>query len=171
MSLQHRDVIDVEHNGTEKKVYNWANVTQPAVVRGGNPTVEKFECTIGAGDLPKKPDYITEWLALAESRRRVEVPQEKQERGNVTTVGSIDLTDLPRSEGSEQSFQDRPVKHTGGGPDQGDADANGDAPPSHEPRITVELATDDVFEIVRNADYWTARHVFDQLICDHEDNQ
>jgi len=64
MSLKHRDTIEVYRDGEQITVYNWANVNQPAVLRGGNPTVELFDCAIGAGDSPETPDYITEWLAV-----------------------------------------------------------------------------------------------------------
>jgi len=63
MNPQKRERLTVEQNGEEKTVYNWANIMQPAVVRGHNPVVEKFDPDIGAGDSPEKPDAITHWLA------------------------------------------------------------------------------------------------------------
>lgn len=63
MTLQHRDRIAVEKDGEEIEVFNWVNIKQPAVVRGGNPTVEMFEAEIGAGDSPRTPNAVTEWVA------------------------------------------------------------------------------------------------------------
>lgn len=63
MTLRHRDLITVERDGEEIDVFNWVNVSQPAVVRGGNPTVETFEANIGAGDMAKKPEAVTPWIA------------------------------------------------------------------------------------------------------------
>lgn len=61
--LRHHDRIVVQKDGEEVVVYNWANITVPTVVRGGNPRVERFEPEIGAGDSQMKPDYVTEWVA------------------------------------------------------------------------------------------------------------
>jgi hypothetical protein len=63
MRLQHRDRITVQRDGEEIEVFNWVNVQVPAVVRGGNPVVEKFDPDIGAGDSPIKPDAVTHWVA------------------------------------------------------------------------------------------------------------
>jgi len=61
--LQHRDRITVHRDGEEVEVFNWVNIKQPAVVRGGNPVVEKFDAEIGAGDMSRTPDAVTEWVA------------------------------------------------------------------------------------------------------------
>jgi len=61
--LQHRDRITVRRDGEEVEVFNWVNITQPTVVRGGNPTVEKFDAQIGAGDSARTPGAVTEWVA------------------------------------------------------------------------------------------------------------
>jgi len=63
MTLQHRDRIVVDRDGEQVEVFNWVNIKQPAVVRGGNPVVEKFEAEIGAGDMSKTPEAVTEWVA------------------------------------------------------------------------------------------------------------
>lgn len=63
MKLQHRDRITVIRDGEELEVYNWVNIKQPAIVRGGNPVVERFEAEIGAGDSPMTPDAVTTWVA------------------------------------------------------------------------------------------------------------
>lgn len=63
MKLQHRDRITVIRDGEELDVYNWVNIKQPAIVRGGNPVVERFEAEIGAGDSPMTPDAVTTWVA------------------------------------------------------------------------------------------------------------
>jgi hypothetical protein len=66
MSLKHRDVITVhlddDDRDEEIEVYNWVNLSQPAVVRGAG-SIEKFEAEIGAGDSSMDPDYVTKWLA------------------------------------------------------------------------------------------------------------
>jgi hypothetical protein len=61
--LQRRERIEVERDGEELVVFNCVNIKQPAVVRGSNPVVEKFEAEIGAGDSPMKPDAVTHWVA------------------------------------------------------------------------------------------------------------
>jgi len=61
--LQHRDRITVHRDGEEVEVFNWVNIKQPAVVRGGNPVVEKFDAEIGAGDSSRTPEAVTEWVA------------------------------------------------------------------------------------------------------------
>jgi len=57
------ECLTVSIDGEEREVFNWVNVKQPAVVRGHNPTVETFEAEIGAGDSPRTPDAVTEWVA------------------------------------------------------------------------------------------------------------
>jgi len=61
--LYRKERITVECDGEELEVFNWVNVKQPAVVRGHNPIVEKFEAEIGAGDSTKTPEAVTHWLA------------------------------------------------------------------------------------------------------------
>lgn len=63
VGLRNRDRITVVKDGEEIEVFNWVNLKQPAVVRGGNPTVEKFDAEIGAGDSSAAPDAITTWVA------------------------------------------------------------------------------------------------------------
>jgi len=63
MNLQHRDRITVYKDGEEVEVFNWVNIKQPAVVRGGNRVVEKFTAEIGAGDMRKAPEAVTHWVA------------------------------------------------------------------------------------------------------------
>jgi len=63
MNLQQRDRITIERDGEEIEVFNRVNIRQPAVVHGGNPPVEKFDAEIGAGDSPKTPEAVTEWVA------------------------------------------------------------------------------------------------------------
>jgi len=63
MTLRHRDRLHVERDGEEVEVFNWVNVKHPAVVRGGNPVVERFDAEIGAGDSTVEPDAVTEWVA------------------------------------------------------------------------------------------------------------
>jgi len=63
MNLQHQDRITVEKDGEEIDVFNWVNIKQPAVIRGGNPTVEKFDAEIGAGDASFTPEAVTTWVA------------------------------------------------------------------------------------------------------------
>ena len=63
METQLRDRITVVKDGEEIEVFNWVNIEQPAIVRGNNPVVEKFDCNIGAGDSPRTPDAITHWVA------------------------------------------------------------------------------------------------------------
>jgi hypothetical protein len=62
-NLKLHERIDVQRDGEEITVYNWVNIKQPAVVRGHNPVVEKFDAEIGAGDSPTTPDYVTPWVA------------------------------------------------------------------------------------------------------------
>jgi len=50
-------------DGEEIEVFNWVNIQQPAVVRGHNPVVEKFDAEIGAGDGAKTPGAVTHWIA------------------------------------------------------------------------------------------------------------
>jgi hypothetical protein len=75
MNLQHRDRITVERAGEELDVFNWVNIMQPAVVRGGNPVVEKFDAEIGAGDMQRSPEAITTWVA-EELRREFHIDPE-----------------------------------------------------------------------------------------------
>jgi len=63
MTLRQRDRITVEKAGKEIEVFNWVNIKQPAVVRGGNPCVEKSEAEVGAGDSAATPDAVTSWVA------------------------------------------------------------------------------------------------------------
>lgn len=63
MNPQLRERLTVVKDGEEIEVFNWVNVKQPAVVRGNNPVVEKFDAQIGAGDSPKTPDAVTHWVA------------------------------------------------------------------------------------------------------------
>jgi hypothetical protein len=63
MEPQRQERLTVKRDGEEQTVYNWVNITQPAVVRGHNPVVEKFDAEIGAGDSPKTPEAVTHWLA------------------------------------------------------------------------------------------------------------
>jgi hypothetical protein len=63
MVLQHRDRIKVHRDGEEVEVFNWVNIKQPAVVRGGNAVVEKFDPEIGAGDSSRTPNAVTGWVA------------------------------------------------------------------------------------------------------------
>ena len=60
-NLQER--LTVVKDGEEIEVFNWVNIKQPAVVRGHNPVVEKFDAEIGAGDSPMTPDAVTHWVA------------------------------------------------------------------------------------------------------------
>lgn len=62
-SVRHKDRLTVAVDGQVIEVFNWVNATQPAVVRGGNPCVEKFEASIGAGDMDRTPDAVTAWVA------------------------------------------------------------------------------------------------------------
>lgn len=62
-NLQHRDRITAVVDGEEVEIYNWVNIKQPAVIRGGNPSVEKFQAEIGRGDARETPEYITHWVA------------------------------------------------------------------------------------------------------------
>jgi hypothetical protein len=62
MSLRHRDTIEARVDGEEVTVYNWVNLEIPYVIRGGT-TSEQFEVKIGAGDSPRTPEYVTEWVA------------------------------------------------------------------------------------------------------------
>jgi hypothetical protein len=62
MSLRHRERIEVRVDGEDVTVYNWVNLEIPYVVHGGS-TSEQFEPNIGAGDSPKTPEYVTEWIA------------------------------------------------------------------------------------------------------------
>jgi hypothetical protein len=57
------DRFEVLRDGEELEVYNWVNIKQPAIVRGDNPAVEKFEAEIGAGDSSMHPDHVTEEVA------------------------------------------------------------------------------------------------------------
>jgi hypothetical protein len=57
------DRLTVNHDGEEKEVYNWVNIKQPAIVRGSNPVVERFNAEIGAGDSPMTPEAVTAWVA------------------------------------------------------------------------------------------------------------
>lgn len=61
--LQRKERLTVLREGEEIEVFNWVNIQQPAVVRGHNPVVEKFDAEIGAGDSPMKPDAVTHWIA------------------------------------------------------------------------------------------------------------
>jgi len=61
--LQTCDRLTVHHDGEEVEVFNWVNIKQPAVVRGANPVVEKFDAEIGAGDSTRTPDAVTTWVA------------------------------------------------------------------------------------------------------------
>lgn len=61
--LQRKDRLTVARDGEEIEVFNWVNVSQPAIVRGSNPVVEKFDPDIGAGDSPMKPKAVTTWVA------------------------------------------------------------------------------------------------------------
>lgn len=63
MSLNHRERIEVGVDGEEIVVWNWVSVVQPAHVRGHNPVVEKFDATIGAGDMDEPPEAVTEEVA------------------------------------------------------------------------------------------------------------
>jgi len=63
MNLKHNDRITVELDGEEIEVFNWVNVRQSAAVRGGNPTVEKFEPNIYAADSFQTPEAVTHWVA------------------------------------------------------------------------------------------------------------
>lgn len=63
MNLRQRDRITLRRDGEEVEVFNWVNVNQPAIVRGGNPSVETFEAEIGAGDSRVTPDAVTSWVA------------------------------------------------------------------------------------------------------------
>jgi hypothetical protein len=62
MSLRHRERIEARVDGEDVTVYNWVNLEIPYVVHGGS-TSEQFEPNIGAGDSPRTPDYVTEWVA------------------------------------------------------------------------------------------------------------
>jgi hypothetical protein len=55
--------IEAVIDGEEVTIWNWVNVLQPAHVRGHNPTVEKFDARIGAGDMQEPPEYVTERVA------------------------------------------------------------------------------------------------------------
>lgn len=59
--LQER--LTVVRDGEELEVFNWVNVNQPAIVRGHNPVVDKYDATIGAGDASFEPDAVTTWVA------------------------------------------------------------------------------------------------------------
>lgn len=61
--LQRREQIDIETEDGSMLVFNWVNIRQPAVVRGHNPVVDKFEAEIGAGDASFKPEAVTHWVA------------------------------------------------------------------------------------------------------------
>lgn len=61
--LKQQDRITVRlPSGDECVVYNWINVSQPSIVRGGPSCVEYFEADIGAGDMQQTPEYITTWV-------------------------------------------------------------------------------------------------------------
>lgn len=63
MKPQDRERITVVCDGKEIDVFNWVNVKQPAIVRGHNPVVERFNAEIGAGDSTHTPEAVTPWLA------------------------------------------------------------------------------------------------------------
>jgi len=75
MRLQHRDRIGVYRDGEELEVFNWVNIKQPSVVRGGNPLVRKFDAEIGAGDMARTPEAVTTWVA-DELRREFHIDPE-----------------------------------------------------------------------------------------------
>ena len=62
-NLQRKERLTVARNDEEIEVFNWVNILQPAVVRGHNPVVEKFDAEVGAGDSSMTPDAVTHWVA------------------------------------------------------------------------------------------------------------
>jgi len=65
-NLRHHDRIRVRRDGEELEVYNCVNIKTIAVVRGGNPTVERFhgETEVAGGESGKQtPDAVTHWVA------------------------------------------------------------------------------------------------------------
>lgn len=62
MNVQHHDRITVAKDDEEIEVFNWVNISQPAIVRGIGD-IEKFHPDIGAGDSSMKPDAVTTWVA------------------------------------------------------------------------------------------------------------
>lgn len=61
--MRRRDRLEVVHDGEKKTVFNWVNVTLPAVIYAGAGQVEHFEADIGAGDSSMAPDAVTHWIA------------------------------------------------------------------------------------------------------------
>lgn len=66
-NLQRQDRITVVQDGEEREVFNWINVdrTEKALIRGGNPSIERFDDDpeVGAGDSSMTPDAVTHWVA------------------------------------------------------------------------------------------------------------
>ena len=88
-----RERLTVEIDGEEREVFNWVNVTQPAVVRGHSPTIETFEADIGAGDMPTTPDAVTQWVA-SELFYEFSIDVSKRDEIDVINIESEEVTVL-----------------------------------------------------------------------------